>query len=116
MMRILAGAGLLSLSLLVLYSVKKIYEYRDIRRMDASKGFYEDCGIYKAADAFAQGASVQVMEKMLSMSYELNPERIEETLVLAFPHQNDSDGGYRAFIQAVNQVLEEDIYQVNRYR
>ncbi|MBT2288916.1 hypothetical protein J7E73_07125 [Paenibacillus albidus] len=76
MMRILAGVGLLSLSLLVLYSVKKVYGYRDMRD-------------------------------------ELDVMQIEQVLSLALPYRNDSDGGYDAFIQAVNQVLGEEVYQIN---
>ncbi|WP_189028869.1 hypothetical protein [Paenibacillus albidus] len=112
MMRILAGVGLLSLSLLVLYSVKKVYDYRDMREMDPTV-YYEDYGIYKAAKVFAEGVPVNVIEEMLSKSYELDVMQIEQILSLALPYRNDSDGGYDAFIQAVNQVLGEEVYQIN---
>ncbi|MCL6457640.1 MAG: hypothetical protein K6T85_06505 [Gorillibacterium sp.] len=112
MMRMLAGVGLISLVLVVLYSVKKIYDYRDLRMMETT-GYYEDYDIYKAAQTFAQGASVDVIEEMLSKSYEFDPKRIEQTLTLALPERNNSDGGYSAFIQAVNQVLGEEVY--NKY-
>ncbi|WP_336078390.1 hypothetical protein [Paenibacillus sp. 203] len=30
--------------------------------------------------------------------------------ILALPHRNDTDGGYLAFIKAVNRVLGQEVY------
>ncbi|MCP3781165.1 MULTISPECIES: hypothetical protein [Paenibacillus] len=42
--------------------------------------------------------------------YELDENQVEETMLLALPHRNDTDGGYLAFIKAVNRVLGQEVY------
>jgi len=105
----LAVLGMISLVAAVLYCLKKFYDYRDLRMMDTT-GYCEDCDIYKAARAFAKGAPVDVIKERLSRSYEFDSMRVEQTLALALPHRNDSDGGYQAFLKAVNQVIGEEVY------
>ncbi|MDF2926617.1 MAG: hypothetical protein K0R57_5531 [Paenibacillaceae bacterium] len=109
-MRILAAVGLISLLVSGLYVVKKWCGSHALRTLQTT-GYYEDAGVYKAAEAFARGAPAETVEAMLDQSYEFDRRRIGQTLTLALPYRNSVDGGYRAFIQAVNQVLEEEVYR-----
>ncbi|BCG58771.1 hypothetical protein [Paenibacillus sp. URB8-2] len=106
---ILTTVVLILILLAVLYSAKKIYDFIDKQKVTRA-GYYEDYGIYKAAQMFANGAPADEIREILSNSYEFDDGRIEQTMLLALPHRNDSDGGYSAFIKAVNQVLAEEVY------
>ncbi|MFD1774816.1 hypothetical protein [Paenibacillus rhizophilus] len=97
------------MALVILYIAKKVSVYRGMVKPTASGG-YEDYAVYHAAQKFAQGASLDEIRDILLSSYEFDQQRIEETMRLALPHRSDGDGGYRAFIKAVNQVLGEEIY------
>lgn len=105
----LASWGMLSIVVTVLYGTKKVSDYRDLRRTE-TLGYCEDCHIYKAARLFARGEPVRSIEDRLAKSYEFDPMRIQETLALALPHRSDLDGGYQAFLKAVNQVIGEEVY------
>ncbi|APB75878.1 MULTISPECIES: hypothetical protein [Paenibacillus] len=109
MNEILTSAGLISIVLAVLYSVKKIYDFIDLQKV-TRKDIYENYDIYKAAQKFALGTPVDEIREILTNSYELDDNQVEETMFLALPHRNDTDGGYLAFIKAVNRVLEQEVY------
>lgn len=109
---ILTTVGLILILLAVLYSAKKIYEYFDMRKV-TRKDCYENYDIYKAAQEFALGSPADKIKEILTNSYELDDKQIEETMFLSLPHRNDTDGGYRAFIKAVNQVLGQEVYSLD---
>lgn len=102
-------AGVIIIVLVILYIAKKVTVYLDLVKPTKSGG-YEDYAVYQAAQKFAQGTSPDEIRDILLGSYEFDQQRIEEILRLALPHRIDGDGGYRAFIEAVNQVLGEAIY------
>lgn len=107
--KFLITTGLISILLAVLYLVKKVYDYADMRSW-GKRICYENYDIYKAAQKFALGTSSDEIKRILENSYELDDKQIEQTMILALPHRNDSDGGYKAFTKAVNRVLGEEIY------
>ncbi|ADO56573.1 hypothetical protein [Paenibacillus polymyxa] len=109
MNEILTIAGLILLVLAVLFSVKKIYDFIDMQKV-IQRDTYENYDIYRAAQKFAFGTPVDEIREILTNSYELDDKQIEETMLLALPHRTDTDGGYLAFIKAVNRVLGQDIY------
>ncbi|MBP1312446.1 hypothetical protein JOD82_005592 [Paenibacillus sp. 1182] len=109
MNEILTIAGLISIVLAVLYFVKKIYDFIDLQKL-TRKDIYENYDIYKAAQKFALGTPVDEIREILTNSYELDDNQVEETMLLALPHRHDTDGGYLAFIKAVNRVLEQEVY------
>lgn len=102
----LENAGLIAFSLLVLYILKLIFNWRD------NKTYVSEDKVFKAAKAFEQEKSFDEIRDILKNCIDLNEEDIEEILTLAFPHRSDEDGGYSAFLEAVNSVLGEDVYQV----
>ncbi|KWX80343.1 hypothetical protein [Paenibacillus jilunlii] len=108
---LLRNTGLISILLVVLYSIKKIYDVADMRKA-GMQGCYENKDIYKAALKFAQGAPEAEIREILSSSYELDDRQVGQTMQLALASRQDGDGGYAAFLKAVNQVLGEDRYYV----
>ncbi|QDY82607.1 hypothetical protein FQU75_03890 [Paenibacillus polymyxa] len=109
MNEILTMTGLILIVLVVLYSVKKIYDFIDMQNM-IQRDIYENYEIYRAAQKFAFGTPVDEIREILTNSYELDDNQIKETMLLALPHRTDPDGGYLAFIKAVNWVLGQEIY------
>ncbi|MGZ0041225.1 hypothetical protein [Paenibacillus ottowii] len=109
MNEILRMTGLILTVLVVLYSVKKIYDFIDMRKM-VQRDIYENYEIYRAAQKFAFGTPVDEITEILTNSYELDDNQIKETMLLALPHRTDPDGGYLAFIKAINRVLGQEIY------
>ncbi|MNC15122.1 hypothetical protein D3C76_196510 [compost metagenome] len=108
---LLRNTGLISILLAVLYSIKRIYDVADMRKVQM-QGSYENKDIYKAARKFADGAPEDEIRGILSGSYELDDRQIEQTMLLALASRQDRDGGYEALIQAVNQVLGVERYYV----
>ncbi|MGR6127496.1 hypothetical protein [Paenibacillus sp. SER-28] len=109
MNEILTIAGLISIVLPVLYSVKKKYDFIDLQKM-TRKDIYENYDVYKAAQKFALGTPVDEIREILTNSYELDENPVKGTMLLALSHRNDTDGGYLAFIKAVNRVLGQEVY------
>jgi hypothetical protein len=105
----LITAGLISIALTVLYLLKRMVEYADMRLWE-QRICYENYDIYKAAQRFALGSSLEEVKELLVNSYELDKEQIEQAIALALPYRDDSDGGYQAFTRAVNRVLGENVY------
>ncbi|MNI02574.1 hypothetical protein D3C73_554560 [compost metagenome] len=108
---LLRNTGLISILLVVLYSIKKLYDVADMRKA-GMQGWYENKEIYKAARMFAQGAPDDEIKGILSGSYELDDRQIGQAMLLALASRQDRDGGYAGFLKAVNQVLGEDRYYV----
>jgi hypothetical protein len=77
-------------------------------------GWYEDNLIYKAADAFASGKKVEGITEMMEGSYQLDTAQIEAALSMAAAHRGDADGGYYAFLCAINKVLGHEVYHSSR--
>ncbi|MDQ0195285.1 hypothetical protein [Paenibacillus wynnii] len=103
---LLRNVGLISIMLVLLYAIKKIYDNTYLQRA----GLYEDDNVYKAAEEFAQGAPSNDVRGILSNCYDIDDKGMEKILSLALPHRTQKDGGYSAFIKAVNKVLGEDVY------
>ncbi len=103
--------GILAVVSLIVYICKKILEWHDYSR----SSFCEDENVYRAADEFVHGASCDAVKAVLLGCLFLDAEDAEEIMSLSTPHRSDRDGGYRAFIRAVNKVLGEDIYDAGRH-
>ncbi|MEK4852305.1 hypothetical protein NST04_20825 [Paenibacillus sp. FSL H7-0756] len=71
---------------------------------------YENSGVYAAAARFAGGASAREVSELLVTSFEFDRQETEVILAWALPHRMEADGGYGAFIGAVNRVLGKEIY------
>jgi hypothetical protein len=98
---ILTQVGLLAIAIFIIYIIKKLDGYFD----DKKTGTNLSDKVYRAAKAFSQGESADEMRNILMNCIDFDGEDIEEVIALAFPHRTDSDGGYNAFIEAVNKVL-----------
>ncbi|WP_405112797.1 hypothetical protein MHH28_05450 [Paenibacillus sp. FSL K6-1217] len=72
---------------------------------------YENSGVYAAAARFAGGASDREVRELLVTSFEFDRQETEVIIARALPHRMEPDGGYGAFIEAVNRVLGEEIYR-----
>ncbi|SET11800.1 hypothetical protein [Paenibacillus sp. NFR01] len=110
--------GLMCTVLVVLYAARKITFRLELIRSSQEIGAlpYEDSAIYKAAQAFASGRPADEVKQGLSGSYQLNPGDAERIIAAALPNRADVDGGYGAFLQAVNDVLGGDVYQRTLFR
>lgn len=99
----LANIGLLAIAIFIIYSIKKIDGYI----YDKKTGTSLSDKVYRAAKAFSQGESADDIRKILMncIDFDFDGEDIEEVLELALPHRTDDDGGYNAFVVAVNKVL-----------
>jgi len=53
---------------------------------------------------------LDVVKTILSDCLDFDAECAEEAMSLSIPHRPDRDGGYKALIRAVNNVLGEDVY------
>ncbi|KAA9007563.1 hypothetical protein F4V43_03480 [Paenibacillus spiritus] len=84
---------------------------RELKGTAEGEPMYEDMQVYRAAARFAEGASRAEMAALLNGSYQFDRLRIEETLRRALPGRADADGGYGAFIRAVNRTLGEEVYR-----
>ena len=102
----LENAGMIAIALLVIFSLKKIYDYEYLKRA----GYYEDDKVYQAADQFARGLSPDHIKSILASCVDFDGEDAETIVLKASPHRADKDGGYRAFIKSVNRVLGEAVY------
>lgn len=112
---ILSKIGLIAIVLVIIYIIKKIYDYYYKKAILKSKDdLYESNNkVYKAARAFAQGATFDEIRNTLNNCIEFDEDDIEEILSLSFPHRTDEDGGYGAFIKAVNHVTGKDVYEAS---
>lgn len=104
-MNILQNIGLISICLLLLYILKKIFDCLS-ERTDCQA----DGRVYKAAGEFARGASSEDIASILDNCIDLDEKDAEEILSRALSHRGDVDGGYGAFLKAVNEALGEDVY------
>ena len=102
----LANVGLLAIAFVIIYGYKKIQDYYYFNH----SCFYENEKVYMAADKFAHGASSNDVKAILSSCFDFTEEDAEEILLQSASHRTDKDGGYRAFIRSVNEVLGEDVY------
>lgn len=102
----LENFGLFAIFFLIVYGYKKILEYYELKRM----GLHENKNVYMAADAFSRGANADDVKGILENCFEFEEGDVEEILSRASPHKADKDGGYRAFIRAVNKAVGDEIY------
>lgn len=110
-MSFLESMGLAAISLLALYLIKRISEYLDWKKT----GYQQDDRVYKAAGEFAHGASPGDIRRILINCINFDEEDIEEILSRTLPHRIDKDGGYLAFIKAVNKVLGQEVYSESHH-
>ncbi|MCL6604968.1 MAG: hypothetical protein K6T94_19055 [Paenibacillus sp.] len=106
MEELLRNVGLISIMLVLMYTIKKIYDNIYLQRA----GLYEDDNVYKAAKEFAQGAPLEDVRGILTNCIDFDDKGMEKIMSLAHPYRTQKDGGYQAFIKAVNNVLGEDVY------
>lgn len=99
--------GLVTVLTALLVLIKRKYDRVYLQQ----EGCYEDSTVYAAADKFANGATAGEVRDILATCFEFDKKGTEEILALALPHRIEQDGGYGAFIQAVNKVLGDDIYR-----
>ncbi|AIQ58587.1 hypothetical protein [Paenibacillus borealis] len=99
--------GLFTVITTLLVLIKKRYDWIYLQQ----EGSYEDNTVYKAADLFANGAPPGEVRAILATSFEFDPKGTEQILARALPRRMEPDGGHRAFIQAVNEVLGDEIYR-----
>lgn len=104
---LLRNIGLAAVLTALLVLVKRKYD-RLYLEQEVS---YEDYTVYKAAADFARGASAEEVRERLAACYLFDAKGIEEVLEQARQHREEQDGGYQAFIQAVNKVLGKEIYR-----
>lgn len=102
----LKSIGFLAICFAIVFIYHKILEYYDLKRL----GFFENEKVYQAADAFAHRASSEEVKTLLESCNDFDVQNADKTLTWAIPHRTDKDGGYQAFIKAVNKVLGDDIY------
>ncbi|MBP1907145.1 hypothetical protein J2Z32_003810 [Paenibacillus turicensis] len=115
----------LSVVLIIFFAGKKFFAYMDfVHQFSKSNGVleqYEDCNVYKAAVAFANGASNQGVKEMMLQNYQFNEDKINQILILAqknitkMDEQDELDdaGLANAFIDAVNESLGENVYYLD---
>lgn len=103
--------GIFAVLSLIVYIYKKILEWHTYNR----SSIYEDENVYRAADEFARGSSLDAVKSVLSDCLDFTKEYAEEVLKLSIPHRPDRDGGYKAFLRAVNKVLGEEAYDVKHH-
>jgi hypothetical protein len=109
-MSFLESVGLVSISLLLLYLIKKSSDHFYLKKAD----YQADGRVYKAAGEFVRGASSGDIRGLLANCIDFDEKDIEEILSRAFSHRSDADGGYGAFLKAVDEVLGEDVYGETR--
>jgi len=110
---ILAGIGLCVIVIIILYAIKKIddyFYYKKTISLGKNEMSAADEKVYKAARAFALGVPLNEIEGILLECINFDEEDIEEVIESAYPHKSDEDGGYNAFVKAVNTVLGVDVY------
>lgn len=111
-------AGIMCIVWVVFYAARKITFRLELIRSSQESGAlqYEDSEIYKAAQAFASGRPADEVKQRLSGSYQLNSGDAERIIAAALPNRADPDGGYGAFLQAVNDVLGGEVYRRTLFR
>ena len=102
----LMNVGFFAVCVVIVIAYKKILSFYYQKRLE----FLKDNNVYKAAEKFADGASVIEVKRILVSCFDLNEKNVEEILSQSLSHRTDKDGGYRYFIRSVNKVLGEDIY------
>lgn len=102
----MANVGLLAVAFFIVYIYKKALEWNDYRH----SGIYESEKVYKAADEFVHGALPDEVKESLVDCDMIDETDAENIMTLATHHRSYKDGGYRAFIRSVNEVLGEDVY------
>ena len=101
------NVGLFAALVLLLYIAKKI---SDSFYLERAGGCPEDDRVYKAAAKFALGAPFDEIRDILANCIDFDEEDVEEILSRSSSHRADEDGGYGAFIEAVNGILGKEVY------
>jgi len=102
MENILMQLGIMTVAMAIIYLIKKIDDYYD----DKKTGSELSDKVYRAARVFAEGGTELKVRSILINSIDFDSEDIDKILELAIQHRTDSDGGYRAFLDSVYQVLD----------
>jgi hypothetical protein len=74
--------------------------------------FIQDEKVYRAARAFAMQSSEETIKDILLDSIDFDEDRVEEIMSMIKFQRDNIDGGYAAFIKAVNQVLGNQVYGI----
>lgn len=99
--RILIMAGLTAIAVLIIYIAKKTDDYF----FDKKTGTDLSEKVFRSAKAFSQGESADGIRNILINCIDFDEADIDEVLSMSYPHRNDADGGYHAFVKAVKKVL-----------
>lgn len=109
--------GFITVVLTVLYIIKKFDDYlfsKKLNSLGESSTYIADEKVYKAARAFAQGISLEDVREILSECIDFDEEDVEQILAFSWNHTSDEDGGYSAFIKAVNKTLGKEVYHIDK--
>ena len=106
-----SDAGMVTITLVVLYCLKKLYDYYYLKQST----FHENEKVYEAANAFAHGESFEDIESILANCIDFDKQDAEAIIHDSFSHKADADGGYRAFLRSVNKILDADVYDEKRH-
>lgn len=66
--------------------------------------------VYQAARAFAQGESIDEIKELLLNCFDFDEDDAGKVVLSAKSYSNDIDGGYSAFINIINLVLDTKAY------
>lgn len=106
----LENFGFFAIFFSIVYGYKKIQDYYYLKRL----GLHENERVYLAAGEFARGAPAGEVKLILENCSEFDEEDIKRILSRAISHRLDKDGGYRAFIRSVNNVVGDELYDERR--
>ena len=75
-----------------------------------------DARIYEAAEAFLLGETPRKVAAILQSCPDIGELQADSIVKTAMSHRAEEDGGYRAFIRAVNREIGEEVYATRRRR
>lgn len=102
----LEDVGLIAIFFSIVYVYLKILDYYELKRLEV----HEDKKVYIAADKFVHGAPYDEVKDILASCFDFDEQDAETIWLLSITHITDKDGGYRAFIRSVNEVVGKSIY------
>jgi hypothetical protein len=109
--------GIISISFLIIFIIKKTDDYFYNKRSYGFGGnsiYIADGKVFKAARAFSKGDSNEEVKELLLNCINFDEEDASEILSISEKHKMDVDGGYSSFLKAVNKMLGEEVYFIER--
>jgi hypothetical protein len=115
MYEVLKNIEQLSFVMIIFFAGRKFFAYVELTHLFGNRVLeqYEDCSVYKAAVAFADGASSQSVKEMMLESFQFSEDKINQILLLAQKNIKKMDDAASAFIDAVNELLGENVYHLD---